>query len=146
VAFTVTLPVAWNDVTAAVEEKQGAVLVDLVMKPQTPSEARVVVTRSVQYLEDPAPANADIRSIRADIERELGDSLERSRVVRLAGEPALALDIAPGADGLRSRQIAVMRGGQVLFVSLTAPRAEWKAMLKVFEDVVASWSWGTVSA
>lgn len=146
VAFTVALPVSWNDVTAAVEERQGSVLVDLVMKPQTPSDARIVVTRSLRYMEDPAPANADIGSVREGIEREFGDSLVRSRAIRLAGEAAVAFEIAPGADGLRSRQIAVMRGGQVIFVSLTAPKPQWDAMLAVFDDVLASWKWGAVSA
>lgn len=146
VGFSVALPVSWIDVTAAVEERQGAVLVDLVMKPSTPSEARIVVARSVRYMDDPAPAKADIGSVREGIEREFGDSLVRSRSMRLAGEPAIALDIAPGADGLQSRQIAVMRGGQVLFVNLAAPKAQWDATLSVFEDVLASWSWGSVSA
>jgi hypothetical protein len=146
VKLTVTLPVAWTDVTAAVPERQGSVLVDVVMKPQAPSETRIVVTRSLRFMQDPAPPDADIGTVRQGIEREFGDSLVRSRPIRLAGEPAIALDVAPGADGLQSRQVAVMRGGQVLFVSLTAPKAEWRAMLEVFDQVLGSWSWGTVSA
>ncbi|MDQ3981542.1 MAG: hypothetical protein M3271_02535 [Actinomycetota bacterium] len=146
VAFSVALPVGWNDLTASVDERQGSVVVDLVMKPQTPSEARIVVTRSLRYLEDPAPENADIVTVRRGIERELGDGLVRSRSVRLAGEAAVAFDIAPGADGLQSRQIAAMRGGQILFVSLAAPQAEWAEMLPVLDDVLASWRWGAISA
>ncbi|HYO61244.1 MAG TPA: hypothetical protein VEU29_05045 [Actinomycetota bacterium] len=146
VSFSLALPAAWNDVTAAVPERQGAVLVDVVMKPQTPSEARIVVARSVRYMEDPAPPGAGIASVRKGIEAEFGESLVRSRSVRLGGEAAIALEIAPGADGLRSRQIAVMRGGQLLFVNLTAPKAEWAATLKVFDQVLGSWNWGTTSA
>lgn len=146
VSFSVTLPVAWTDVTAAVPERQGSVLVDVVMKPQAPSEARIVVTRSVRFMQDPAPAGAGIGTVRQRIEREFGDSLARSRSIRLAGEAAVALDIAPGADGLQSRQVAVMRGGQVIFVGVTAPRSEWPAMLDVFDRVLGSWKWGTVSA
>jgi hypothetical protein len=146
VTLSAALPAGWVDVTSAIEERQGSVLVDLVMKPQTPSEARIVVARSAKYLQDPAPASADIGTIRADLEREFGDSLARSRSTRLAGEAALTLDIAPGADGLQSRQVVAMRGGQVVFVNLTAPKSEWRAMLAVFEDVLASWEWGTVSA
>lgn len=146
VKFSVALPAAWNDLTASVPERQGPLLVDVVMKPQTPSEARIVVTRSVRFMDDPAPPKADIGSIRAELEREYGDSLVRSRSMRLAGEAAIALDIAAGADGLRSRQVAVMRGGQVIFAALTAPAGEWGSMEKVFDDVLASWSWGTVSA
>ena len=146
VGFEITLPAGWVDVTAAVEERQGAVLVDVVMKPQTPSDARIVVTRSVRYLDDPARASEDIRSVRAGLEREFGDSLTRSRLVRLAGETALELEIAAGADGLRSRQVAVMRGGQVLLVNLTASQSDWRGMLSVFDDVLESWQWGPVSA
>ena len=146
VKFSVELPAAWNDLTASVPERQGPLLVDVVMKPQTPSEARIVITRSVRFMDDPAPPKADIGSIRAEIEREYGEGLVRSRSMQLAGEAAIALEIAPGADGLRSRQVVAMRGGQVIFVALTAPAGEWDSMEKVFGDVLASWSWGPVSA
>lgn len=146
VSYTLTLPVGWLDLTAAVQEDQGTLLVDVVTKPQTPSNARIVVTRSARYLRDPAPERADVTSVRRGIEREFGDALAHSRLVRLAGERALELDIAPGADGLRSRQVAVMRGGQVLFVGLTASEAEWRSMLEVFDGLLASWKWGAVSA
>jgi hypothetical protein len=144
--YSVTLPVSWVDVTAGVEERQGSVLVDLVMEAQPPSEARIVVTRSLRYLEDPAPEGADIATVRRQIENELGDGVVRSRSIRLAGEQAVAYDLAPGADGLRSRQVAVMRGGQVLFVALTAPGREFDATLPVFQEVLASWRWSTVRA
>ncbi|MDQ3951730.1 MAG: hypothetical protein M3279_02020 [Actinomycetota bacterium] len=146
VGYSVALPAGWIDLTGSVEENQGAVLVDVLMKPQAPSEARIVITRSVRYLERPAPESATIATERRGIEREFGDSLVRSRAVRLGGVPAIALDVAAGADGLRSRQVAVVRGGQVLFVNLSADRSEWASMLPVFEDVLASWNWGPVSA
>lgn len=145
VLFGVTLPAGWVDVTSAVQEDQGALVVDLVTKPQTPSEARIVVARSKRYLRKPAPERADVSSIRDEIEREYGDALEDSSLVRLAGEEALELDLVPGADGLRSRQIAVMRGGQVLFVGLTASATEWTSMQRVFDRLLESWKWGTVS-
>jgi hypothetical protein len=144
-AFSLALPAAWTDVTSSVPERQGPVFVDVVLKPQTPSEARIVVSRSASYLEDPAPARADITAIRKSYEQEFGDGVTRSRLVRLAGEPAVALDIAPGADGLRSRQMAVMREGQVVLLNLTAPKDEWTALLAAFDRVVASWRWGPVS-
>ena len=146
VEYSVALPAGWVDLTDSVQEDQGAVLVDVLMQPQAPSEARIVITRSVRYLREPAPASATIASVRRGIEREFGEGLERSRSVRLGGEPAVAMDIAPGADGLRSRQVAVMRGGQVLFVNLSAHRSEWPAMLPVLEQVLASWQWGPVAA
>ncbi|HEX2196506.1 MAG TPA: hypothetical protein VHJ76_06225 [Actinomycetota bacterium] len=146
VGYSVAVPPGWVDLTGSVEENQGAVLVDVLMKPQAPSETRLVIARSVRYLRRPAPEDATIASVRRGIEREFGDSLVRSRAMRLGGEPAIALDIAPGADGLRSRQVAVVRGGQVLFVNLAAAESEWDAMLPVLEDVLASWQWGPVSA
>ena len=144
VSFGVALPAGWVDLSASVPERQGTVLVDLVMKP-TAGEARIVVTRSLRFMQDPAPANADITSIRKDYEREFGDSLVRSRLTELAGEPAVALDLAPGADGLQSRQVAVMRGGQVLLINLAAPKSTWRPMLQVFDQVLESWRWGSVS-
>lgn len=146
VGYSVALPVGWIDLTNSVDEDQGAVLVDVLMKPQAPSQARIVIARSVRFLERPAPENATIATVRRGIEREFGDSLVRSRSIRLGGEPAIALEIAAGADGLRSRQVAVVRDGQVLFVNLSANRSEWASMLPVFEDVLASWRWGPVSA
>lgn len=146
VLFSVALPEGWIDATASVPERQGPLLVDVVMKPASPSEARIVVTRSIRFLEDPAAPDADVSSVRRRIEQEYGDTLADSGLTKLSGEQALRLDIAPGADGLRSRQLAVMRGGQVLFVSVTAPASEWRPTLAVFERVLASWRWGTVSA
>lgn len=146
VGYAVTLPAGWVDLTASEPERQGAILIDVLTKPQTPSEARIVVTRSVRFMKDPGPASAGIGSVRKEIEREFGKSLVRSRTSRLAGEDAIVLDTAPGADGLRSRIVAVMRGGQVIFVSVTAPQSEWDATLAVFDQVLASWHWGTVSA
>lgn len=146
VKFSVALPAGWIDATASVPAQQGPLLVDVVMKPGAISEARIVVARSVRFLEDPAASNAKVAGIRKGIEREYGDTLASSGLTKLAGEQALRLDVSPGADGLRSRQIAVMRGGQVLFVSVTAPQTEWDATLRVFDRVLASWRWGTVSA
>lgn len=146
VTFQATIPVGWVDVTPTGSgERQGPVLVDLVAKPQAPSEARIVVTRSVRYVENPAPPGTGIESIRSDVEKEFGDSLTGSSSVTLAGEKAVLLEIAPGADGLRSRQIAVMRGGQVLFVGLVAPKSEWGSFVPVFDDVVESWKWRKVT-
>jgi hypothetical protein len=145
VTFSLALPVGWNDVTGAIPERQGAVVIDVVMQPAA-GEARIVVTRSVQFLEKPAAAGADISTVRADYEREFGDSIARSRMTQLAGEPAVVLDLAPGADGLQSRQVAVMREGQVVLVNLTAPKGSWGPMLRVFDQVLESWSWGAVSA
>ncbi|MDQ3915094.1 MAG: DUF1795 domain-containing protein [Actinomycetota bacterium] len=141
VAYAVELPVGWLDLTAAEEERVGPLVVDVVLKPVTPSEARIVVTRSVRFLEDPAPEDADITSIRREMLAEYGDRLAGTAPARLAGEPAIRIDIAPGTDGLRSRQVAVMRGGQVLFASVTAKEPEWRAVLPVFGDVLASWKW-----
>jgi hypothetical protein len=146
VGYSVELPLAWNDVTGAFPEKQGSVLVDVVMKPPPPSDARIVIARSVFYLQNPAPKGADIGDVRRRIEGELGDSMVRSEAVRLSGERAVAMELAPGSGGLRTRQIAVVREGQVLFVALTAHESEWRAMLPVFEDVLASWQWSVVSA
>lgn len=142
----VAIPVGWIDVTSSVAEKQGPLLVDLVIKPQAPSDAQIDVSRSVAYQEEPAPARARIGSVRSAIEREIGEALVRSKLVRLGGEEAVQLDVATGANGLQTRRVAVMRDGQVLFVSLTAPRSEWTPMLTVFERFLASWKWGTVSA
>ena len=144
--IAVSLPVGWIDVTSMVPEKQGPILVDLVTKPQTPSEARIVVTRSVHYMKNPSPPVADVSSIRSGIEREFGDTLVGSKLVRLGGEEALELEIAPGVDGLQTRQVAVMRDGQLLYVSVTAPKSEWRPMLAVFNRLLASWEWGSVSA
>jgi hypothetical protein len=141
VGFSIAQPLSWLDLTASVQERQPPLVVDLVLKPQTPSEARIVVTRSVRFLADPAPAKADIGSIRREVLSEYGDSLAASRSARLDGEPAIRIDVVPGADGLRSRQVAVLRGGQVIFVSLTAQDDEWQSMLPVFEDVLSSWKW-----
>ena len=141
VAYSVALPVGWLDLTASEEERQPPLVVDLVMKPQTPSEARIVVTRSLRFLEDPAPPAAQIRSVRRELLAEYGDSLAGTRGLGLDGEPALEINVVPGSDGLRSRQVAVMRGGQVLFVSLTADRGEWDELVPVFEAVLASWKW-----
>ncbi|MDQ4125098.1 MAG: hypothetical protein M3134_05805 [Actinomycetota bacterium] len=146
VSFSIELPAAWTDVTGSVSERQGPVLIDVMLAAPAGSEGRIIVSRSVDYLQNPAPAGDDIRSIRKSYEQEFGDSITRSRLVRLAGEPAVALDIAPGADGLQSRQIAVMRDGQVLLLNLTARKSEWRAMLAVFDRVAASWRWGTASA
>jgi hypothetical protein len=66
--------------------------------------------------------------------------------VRLAGEDAIAFDLAAGADGLQSRQVAAMRDGQLLFVGVTAPKAQWGPTLRVFDRLLGSWEWGTVSA
>lgn len=146
VTFSVTLPPGWLDLTAAEPERQGGILVDVVMKPQAPSEARIVVTRSERFMDDPLPAGAGIAAVRREVEREFGDALVGSRAVRLAGEDAVELEIAAGADGLRSRQVVTVRGGQILFVNLTAPKAQWRAVLPVFDRVLESWQWGTVSA
>jgi hypothetical protein len=141
VGYSVALPVGWLDVTASEKERQPPLVVDVVMKPQTPSEARIVVTRSLRFLEDPASPTAQIRSIRRELLAEYGESLAGTRGLGLAGEPALEIDVAPGADGLRSRHVAVMRGGQVLFVALTARKSEWDELVPAFEAVLASWKW-----
>lgn len=146
VSFSVVIPAAWTDVTASIPERQGPVLIDLMLVGPAPSEARIIVSRSVSFIENPAPAGDDITSIRKQYESEFGDRITRSRIARLAGETAVALDIGPGADGLRSRQLAVMRDGQVLIVDLTAPKAQWPATLAVFDRMIASWKWGTASA
>ncbi|MDQ3982824.1 MAG: hypothetical protein M3271_09130, partial [Actinomycetota bacterium] len=146
VGYSLSLPVAWNDVTGAFPERQGSVVVDVVMKPQPPSDARIVVTRSAFYLQNPVPKGSDVADVRRDIERELGASVVRSETVRLSGEKAVALDLAPGAGGLRSRQVATVREGQVIFVALTAHESEWRTMLPVFEEVLSSWQWSIVSA
>lgn len=146
VSFSIELPAAWNDVSTSVPERQGALVVDVVLTPQTRSEARIVAARSVRFLENPAPKGHDITSIRKSYEEEFGDSIARSRIVRLGGETAIALDLVPGADGLQSRQIATMRDGQVLLLSITAPKSEWRPMLQVFDRVVASWKWTKGSA
>ncbi|MFN2588241.1 MAG: hypothetical protein ABR613_09000 [Actinomycetota bacterium] len=141
VGYSVALPVGWLDLTEAEQGVVGPLVVDLVMKPAAPSETRIVVTRSVRFLQDPGPATADVTSVRGGILSEYGETLAGSGRAQLAGEPALRIDVAPGAGGLRSRQIAVMRGGQVIFLSVTAPRSEWRTALPVFEDVAASWKW-----
>lgn len=146
VTFSLGVPSGWVDATETVPEKQGAVLVDVIVKPAAVSETRVVVARSVRFLERPAPAGDDVASVRKEIEDEYGDSLARSRLTKIAGEQALQLDVKPGADGLQSRQVAVMREGQILFASVTAPQSEWSHALKAFEGVLDSWRWGTVSA
>jgi hypothetical protein len=39
-----------------------------------------------------------------------------------------------------------MRGGQVILINLAAPKNTWRPMLQVFDRLLASWDWGTVSA
>ncbi|HEV2754153.1 MAG TPA: hypothetical protein VG318_00040 [Actinomycetota bacterium] len=141
VGYSLELPVGWIDATQAEDAVVGPLAVDLVMIPSALTEARIGVTRSVRFLEDPAPEDAGIASIRRELLAEYGDTVADTGPVSVAGQPGIRIDVRPGADGLRSRQVGLMRGGQVLFVSVTAVRAEWDATLSVFDDVLASWKW-----
>jgi hypothetical protein len=141
VAYSVELPFGWLDLTELEDEVVGPLAVDLILTAGDATKARIVVTRSVRFLEDPAPAEADIGSIRRELLGEYGDSLAGTRPVTVDGEAGIRIDLKPGADGLRSRQVAMMRGGQVLFASVTAPKQEWETTLPVFDDVLASWAW-----
>lgn len=141
VAYSVELPFGWLDLTELEDDVVGPLAIDLILTAADATEARIVVTRSVRFLEDPAPANADIASIRREMLAEYGDSLAGTKPVTLDGEPGMQIDLKPGAHGLRSRQVAVMRGGQVLFAAVTVPQREFETTLPVFEDLLASWSW-----
>lgn len=112
----------------------------MILKPP-PAGARIVVARSLDFLQRPAGVGADASSIRREMLDECGDTIAATRPVVVAGEAAIRIDLKPEAGGLRSRQVAMMRGGQILFASATAPASEWKATLPVFDDVLASWKW-----
>lgn len=140
VGFSIAVPVAWNDVTGAVGEDQGAIFVDVALKPQPPANATLVIGRSTKYLKDPAPPGTTIAGIVPQIEAELGGNVKRTPT-SLDGEKAFVLDVPVSANGLRARQVVTMRGGQVFLIALTAPRGQWGAAVPGFQDVLSSWRW-----
>lgn len=146
IGYSVALPVGWNDLTGTVPERQGAVLVDVVFEPPPPANGSIIVTRSLRYLQDPAPKGTSLRSLMPAIVREFGGAVTARRPTRLDGTPAVTLEIAPSENGVEARQVVVLRGGQILFVALTAPEARFDSLVPVFEDVLDSWDWSPISA
>jgi hypothetical protein len=140
-----SLPAGWADRTAELAPRVKGVRPAYVFSgPVTGNfSADINIVRQPRAATDP-PLGRLVELVQDQVRTELRAAVTaQPKPLRMGGEPALAYDYRYTAAGtkLRARQVAVYRGGNVVFVNFTSDERSFDRDVKALDRLTSSWRW-----